>query len=114
MAANEDTAFIELGRRRSRLHVLILTPFVIVGVLSGVPGYMLAREIQFAIWQVSWVLLSGLVGFVVPAVVFSAIGQAIARRMVRVRTRAWIGELAERHGVARDKLEQIAGMIEHF
>ena len=111
-ARGPELAVQELGQRRSRLFTCVIVPFVVVGVLGGIPGYLAVRELQFRLMDVNWVWLSGVVGFAAPFLLFSMIGRFAARRLVASRTRRWVRDLAQKHAASLQLLEETALMLD--
>jgi len=107
----EGIALQDLGQRRTRLRTRILFVFLIAGAALGVPGYVVMREIQFALAGFAFFRLSA-VGFAAPIFATGAVGLAVARRVVRARTGAWLDELARQYQVKRERLAEVTELVD--
>ena len=110
----EEVAVRAFGRWRDGLKTRVLAIFVLSGVVAGMFGYWVVREIQFSLWHANWPWLSGIVGFGGPMAGASWLGAFIARRIVTVRTPAQVAVLAARHEVPAEKLAEIARMADRI
>lgn len=108
----EGLALIDLGQRRTRLRSRILFVFLIAGAALGVPGYMIVREIQFAMAGVAFPKLSAAIGFFVPFAGCGAAGLAVARRMLRLRMNAWLDDVSRHYKVKRERLTEVTDLLE--
>ncbi len=101
---------VVLGQWRSSVRTRVLTIFVVVGVLVGLPGYWLVRELQFQSlgYAITWL---SAVGFAVPAVGFGLAGKWVAGLILARRTPAKLTEVAANLKVPRDQLDDLAKML---
>jgi hypothetical protein len=102
----ETAAFVELGRRASRLRGRVALVLALAGMLGGMASYLVLRDIQMTINGAHSPYLTGLasVGVLMAASLY--IAQKLGRALCRMRAPSWIDELAQRHRVPREKLEE--------
>ena len=97
-----------LGRRADRVRHAVAWPCVVMGVLAGYVGYLVVREIQFAIIGVNFGWLSAVAGGIPPLMASAFVARWIGRAIVRRRAPTWIMEISNQTGASREELTDIA------
>ena len=109
--ARLDDCLVDFGRWRNRLKGQWIAGSILVGIALGLPGYMLARWVQFAVWNLNWLWLSAAIGVGIPFLVMVSIGAAMAQQAVSARTPAAIRRIAARHQVEEGQLTELADLV---
>lgn len=95
---------------------MVLLPMLALGITLGALGYAWVREMQFIATDrgaggMSFPLLSGVVGFGVPMVLCGALGEWLARRIVRWRTPSWVQHVAARYRIPATTLAETTDLL---
>ena len=102
----EALAVKELAARASRLRRTILFPSIVAGLAASVVGYMLAREVQFALFQAQMPWLSGVIGGIPPFTASLRIAQKLGDAAVSKRAPAWVDEQLRLHNLPPGVLDE--------
>jgi hypothetical protein len=100
-------AATELGRKAARVRSIVAWPCILIGVLMGIPGYLVVREIQFRTLGMNVAYVSAFAGFLPPLAAGIFVARFVSRRLIRARAKAWVAEVAGRYGVSRELLTDI-------
>jgi hypothetical protein len=104
----EVLAFSEIARRAKRIRLTVMLPVLLSGIGLGVAAYVGLRELFFETVGVHYPYLTGLLT-VSPTVALAwKTASVLARGLIARRTHAWVADLAERHELAREPLEDFA------
>jgi hypothetical protein len=106
----EETAYRELSRRARRIRMLVLVPAIVVGLASGLTGYVLFRVWQLEVNGVHAPVLTGAVGFAAPFLGILQISWILSKRLIRWRTPSWVDELSAYYKVPRERLVEVAAL----
>lgn len=98
-------------RRATRLRTVAIVGCVLLGLVVGVAGYFLLRDIQGALigMHSPWITGGVSVGVAFPASLRAA--QVVSRAVVRWRSPAWIAEVAAAHGIRPESLEEYTQVL---
>lgn len=106
----EAEAIVELVARAQRVRMSVLVPGIVFSVLGGVLLALAVREAQFALLNAHFPYATALV--VAPIVAFAMQrASRLADATVRLRAPAWRAELATRHGLDRESLEELTKLL---
>ena len=106
----EEAAIGELSRRIGRWRMGIVSAGVVAGVVVGIVGYWWFREVQVGANGAHAPWLTGAATFGAGLAVMG-IAWLLARLVVRARRKAWVEEIAARHGVPAETLDDVADAI---
>lgn len=99
---------------RARLKGIVAAICVLGGIAVGTVAYWAFREWQVERSGFHSPEITGSLTFAPALVVGFAVAYSIGRWLARVRTGAWITGLASRHEVPRERLEEVARMVERL
>ena len=103
-------AVADFATWRHRLKTLGAAVSIVLGIVAGVPGFLIATDIQLAAWGYAFLLLS-IPGGVLAGILVLILGAALSRQWVRARTPAAVQRIAARHEIDREKLADIASLV---
>lgn len=106
----EADAIAELVARAKRVRARVLVPGIVLAVLGGVALAITVREVQFVLLNAHFPYVTAFV--VAPVVAFAM--QRVSRladAAVRLRSPAWRAELATRHGLDGESLEELTRLL---
>ena len=101
----EALAIKELAARAARLRRRIMIPCIAAGLAGAVAGYLLVREIQFAMVHAQMPWLSGVVGGIPPFSVSLRLAQKLGDAAVSKRAPAWVEEQIRVHDLPAGVLD---------
>jgi hypothetical protein len=96
----------ELGARAARLRRRITVPSIALGIVGSVLGYLLVREIQFALWNGQLVWLSGIAGGLPPFAASFRVARKLGDAAVAKRKPAWVDEMVRTHKLPAGVLDE--------
>ena len=95
----------ELAARAARLRRAILVPSIVLGVVGGIAGYLVIREVQFTFFQLQLPWVSGLLGCFPPLAGAFRLGRLAGNAVVAKRAPAWLEAATRRHGLPSHALD---------
>lgn len=97
-----------LHRKAELTRKAVVAPCVVLGLFAGALGYLAVREICLSTVGFHYFYLSGILGLTPPFVLAIRAARALGDVLVRRGMPRWTEELASRHGVSREVLEEHA------
>ncbi|HVH47085.1 MAG TPA: hypothetical protein VM925_32300 [Labilithrix sp.] len=102
----EELAVKQLAARASRLRRTIIVPSIVAGLAGAVVGYLLVREVQFAMFHAQMPWLSGVIGCIPPLTAALRIAQKLGDAAVGKRAPAWVEEQIRLHNLPPGVLDE--------
>jgi len=107
----EALAASELARRANRLHKLVIIPSILLGLVLGVAGYFLLRNVQFDLFGAHVPWLTGVLGVGGPVGGSFYVAERLAAFVKARRRGPWLEDVAARYGVPIEALEDYATLL---
>ncbi|HVK64622.1 MAG TPA: hypothetical protein VM694_09110 [Polyangium sp.] len=107
----EAAAASELARRATRLNKLVIVPCISVGLILGVAGYFLLRQLQleFLGRHIPWV--TGVLGLAGPLRGSFYVASRVSAFLMARRRGPWIEDVAAQYGVPVEALEDYTALL---
>ncbi|HVK65886.1 MAG TPA: hypothetical protein VM694_15500 [Polyangium sp.] len=107
----EAAAASELARRAMRLNKLIIVPCISLGLVLGVAGYFLLRQLQLELIgrHVPWV--TGVLGVAGPLSGSFYVASRVSAFLMARRRGPWIEDVAAQYGVPVEALEDYTALL---
>ncbi|MDC0746448.1 hypothetical protein [Polyangium mundeleinium] len=107
----EAAAASELARRAMRLNKLVIVPCISLGLVLGVAGYFLLRQLQLELIgrHVPWV--TGVLGVAGPLSGSFYVASRVSAFLMARRRGPWIEDVAARYGVPVEALEDYTALL---
>lgn len=108
---HEEIAVAALGRHARRVRQRILLPAIFGGLALAVGGYLVARELQFALMNAQWPWLSGVVGGLPPFAACVQIGRKMGDAIVRKRAPTWAADAVRTYELPEGSLDEFLEVL---
>ena len=98
-------------RKARSLRTVAIVTCVSLGLVGGIVGYLVLRDIEGALlgFHSPWITGCVSIGVALPASFRAAV--ALSRAAVGWRSQAWIAEIAAQHGIRPESLEEFTRVL---
>ena len=95
----EEAAIAAFGLRVTRSRGLIAGVCALIGMVLGVCGYLLLRQLSLTTLDVNVPIMTGALGFLPPFAAMFWLAGKLGKWYVRMRADSWIASIAAKHHV---------------